>query len=236
MTAAGVTLAAVMHWGDHELVRGLLAPLALLWATPTAAEQTSVAEQPTAPLPGYPASPRLDLVETLFGQKVADPYRWLEKDPQTDPMVADWVARENALPGYQGWAKGIRLGFTSDYPFGMQDKKTQSYLDAGFNSKYVNIIKLKRDVKLFFFVSKLKLNKFRTKLRNEMKINQQSYASEKESYLLQIGEIETNLRLKTCNEEALIRKTKQQSQVCTLAPRFTSICLSKFYIYCIVFI
>ena len=30
----------------------------------------------------------------------------------------------------------------------------------GFNSKYVNIIKLKRDVKLFFFVSKLKLNKF----------------------------------------------------------------------------
>jgi hypothetical protein len=48
-----------------------------------------------------------------------------------------WVARENGLPGYQDWAKGIRLGFTSDYPFGMQDKKTQSYLDAGYKSKYV---------------------------------------------------------------------------------------------------
>ena len=51
--------------------------------------------------------------------------------------ASGWVARENALPGYQGWAKEIRLGFTSDYPFGMQDKKTQSYLDSGYTSKYV---------------------------------------------------------------------------------------------------
>ncbi len=48
-----------------------------------------------------------------------------------------WVARENSLPGFDGWAKGIDLGFAGDYPFRVQDKKTQTYLDAGYKSKYV---------------------------------------------------------------------------------------------------
>ncbi len=45
----------------------------------------------------YPETRRDDLVETLFGEKIADPYRWLENDVRQDKEVADWVARENAL-------------------------------------------------------------------------------------------------------------------------------------------
>jgi prolyl oligopeptidase len=50
-----------------------------------------------APPPlAYPATRRLDLVETRFGVPVADPYRWLEKDARADPDVQAWVAAENA--------------------------------------------------------------------------------------------------------------------------------------------
>nr|WP_246448078.1 prolyl oligopeptidase family serine peptidase [Novosphingobium flavum] len=45
----------------------------------------------------YPETRRDDLVETLFGERIADPYRWLENDVRTDGEVADWVARENAV-------------------------------------------------------------------------------------------------------------------------------------------
>ena len=47
--------------------------------------------------PHYPETRRGDVVETLFGEKIADPYRWLENDVRNDPEVADWVAR--AEPG-----------------------------------------------------------------------------------------------------------------------------------------
>jgi prolyl oligopeptidase len=63
----------------------------------------------TSPLvrPAYPATRRLDLVETRFGVSVADPYRWLEADVRSDADVRDWVTAENeasfaylrALPG-----------------------------------------------------------------------------------------------------------------------------------------
>jgi prolyl oligopeptidase len=43
----------------------------------------------------YPAAERLDLVETLHGHRVADPYRWLE-DP-TDPRTKEWSAAQDAL-------------------------------------------------------------------------------------------------------------------------------------------
>ena len=45
----------------------------------------------------YPETPRGDVVETQFGEKVADPYRWLEADVRHDPKVADWVSRESAF-------------------------------------------------------------------------------------------------------------------------------------------
>ena len=43
----------------------------------------------------YPAAERLDLVETLHGHHVADPYRWLE-DP-ADPRTKEWSAAQDAL-------------------------------------------------------------------------------------------------------------------------------------------
>jgi prolyl oligopeptidase len=43
----------------------------------------------------YPAAPRLDLVDDLFGHRVADPYRWLE-DPE-DPRTREWTASQDAL-------------------------------------------------------------------------------------------------------------------------------------------
>ncbi len=45
----------------------------------------------------YPATRRDPVVETRFGEAVADPYRWLENDVRSDPQVADWVARQNAV-------------------------------------------------------------------------------------------------------------------------------------------
>ncbi|MDD3798090.1 MAG: prolyl oligopeptidase family serine peptidase [Novosphingobium sp.] len=47
--------------------------------------------------PAYPETRRDGVVDTLFGERIADPYRWLEDDVRNDPEVADWVARENAV-------------------------------------------------------------------------------------------------------------------------------------------
>jgi prolyl oligopeptidase len=43
----------------------------------------------------YPATRRDDLVETIHGAQVADPYRWLED--AKDPNVAAWTAAEDTL-------------------------------------------------------------------------------------------------------------------------------------------
>jgi prolyl oligopeptidase len=45
--------------------------------------------------PDYPPAERLDLVETLHGRAVADPYRWLE-DP-ADPRTVTWAAAQDEL-------------------------------------------------------------------------------------------------------------------------------------------
>jgi len=45
----------------------------------------------------YPPTTRDDTVDTLFGQDVADPYRWLENDVRVDPAVRGWVDAENAV-------------------------------------------------------------------------------------------------------------------------------------------
>jgi len=47
--------------------------------------------------PDYPETRRSDVAETLFGEQIADPYRWLENDVRNDPEVADWVERQNAV-------------------------------------------------------------------------------------------------------------------------------------------
>jgi prolyl oligopeptidase len=45
----------------------------------------------------YPETRRGDVVETLFGEEIADPYRWLEEDVRNSEEVAAWVERQNAV-------------------------------------------------------------------------------------------------------------------------------------------
>ena len=69
----------------------LLAPVAL-----AAAPAPAIAQQMTAP--SYPETRRDESqVETLFGEQIADPYRWLEDDVRNSAEVADWVERQNAV-------------------------------------------------------------------------------------------------------------------------------------------
>lgn len=46
------------------------------------------------PVPPYPPSPRVPLDETVFGQTVSDPWRWLEADVRHDAHVAQWVSAQ----------------------------------------------------------------------------------------------------------------------------------------------
>ncbi|WP_321481007.1 prolyl oligopeptidase family serine peptidase [uncultured Bacteroides sp.] len=43
----------------------------------------------------YPDTPQVDTVDTYFGEKVADPYRWLEND--TSAATGAWVKAENEV-------------------------------------------------------------------------------------------------------------------------------------------
>ncbi|WP_306391668.1 prolyl oligopeptidase family serine peptidase [Telluria beijingensis] len=47
-------------------------------------------------VPVYPATRRVDVVDTMFGHRVADPYRWLEADARSDREVAAWIVEQNA--------------------------------------------------------------------------------------------------------------------------------------------
>ena len=51
----------------------------------------------------YPAAQRLDLVEDLFGHRVADPYRWLED--ADSPQTTQWLAAEESL--WEGYQAGL---------------------------------------------------------------------------------------------------------------------------------
>ena len=59
-----------------------------------------------APAPmQYPPTRRDDVVETRFGEHVADPYRWLEADVRVDPQVAEWVAAQSVFT--DAYLKGL---------------------------------------------------------------------------------------------------------------------------------
>ncbi|HMO68197.1 MAG TPA: prolyl oligopeptidase family serine peptidase [Novosphingobium sp.] len=45
----------------------------------------------------YPDTRRDDTAEVLFGETIADPYRWLENDVRADQDVADWVELQNRV-------------------------------------------------------------------------------------------------------------------------------------------
>uniref|UniRef100_UPI003B632E24 prolyl oligopeptidase family serine peptidase n=1 Tax=Sphingomonas sp. PL-96 TaxID=2887201 RepID=UPI003B632E24 len=82
----------------------------------------------------YPETRRVDQVDKLFGEKVEDPYRWLENDVRSDPEVAAWVAAENrvtdaylaTLPGRAIFKERLRT--LIDYErFGLPTKKGGHY-------------------------------------------------------------------------------------------------------------
>ncbi|MCW1381357.1 prolyl oligopeptidase family serine peptidase [Novosphingobium sp. KCTC 2891] len=83
------------------------------------AAQSAPLALPRLSLPPYPPTQRDALVERVFGEDVADPYRWLEQDVRSSPQVAQWVARQNAasagylarLPGRDAMAARIRTLF-----------------------------------------------------------------------------------------------------------------------------
>ena len=65
-----------------------LAAIALLTMT-TAAR----ADEPLT----YPETATVSVVETKFGEPVADPFRWLEADVRVDTKVRDWVTAQNKV-------------------------------------------------------------------------------------------------------------------------------------------
>jgi prolyl oligopeptidase len=53
--------------------------------------------QPAPPALTYPQTARGDVVEEQFGERVPDPYRWLENDVREDERVREWVTAENEV-------------------------------------------------------------------------------------------------------------------------------------------
>ena len=105
----------------------------------------------------YPQTRRGEVADTLFGERIADPYRWLENDVRSDPEVADWVARQNTatrayldrLPQRAWFAARIRTLFNYER-FGLPTKaggyyfyernsgllnQAQLYVRKGLNGK-----------------------------------------------------------------------------------------------------
>jgi len=82
----------------------------------------------------YPVSDRQDIVEEQFGERVADPYRWLEDDVRVNPKVAHWVAEQNALtnsylatlPARGAFTKRMTQLFSYER-FGVPKKKGSRY-------------------------------------------------------------------------------------------------------------
>jgi prolyl oligopeptidase len=97
----------------------------------------------------YPQTARSDVVEVQFGEKIADPYRWLENDVRSDPAVADWVKRQNSVTdGYlatlpqRGWF-AARIRDLMDFErFGLPEK-------AGANYFYLRNLGLQNQSQLF---------------------------------------------------------------------------------------
>ncbi|MEY2927413.1 MAG: hypothetical protein RL367_1890, partial [Pseudomonadota bacterium] len=65
--------------------------LIILLMTSPATAQT----QPAAI--SYPKTRATSRIDEQFGEKIADPYRWLENDVRNDPEVKAWVDAENKL-------------------------------------------------------------------------------------------------------------------------------------------
>ncbi len=105
------------------ILAALASPIAIVAATPVTAQTVT-----------YPETRSEPLTETIFGEEIADPYRWLENDVRNDPEVAAWVEAQNevtdayleTLPG-RDWFKE-RIGSLLDYErFGIPKKAGSRY-------------------------------------------------------------------------------------------------------------
>ena len=70
----------------------------------------------------YPEARKSEVVDDYHGTKVADPYRWMEDNPQTSPELMGWIKAERgvtdrylaSLPARQEFQK--RITELWDYP------------------------------------------------------------------------------------------------------------------------
>lgn len=114
-------------------------------ASPPAVGGTADAMRLTRP--AYPATRRDSVVDLAFGERVADPYRWLENDVRRDSEVAGWVLRQDAvtrayldrLPARAAFAARIRR--LLDYErFGIPRKAGGRYFftrNSGLQNQHV---------------------------------------------------------------------------------------------------
>ncbi len=92
----------------------------------------------------YPETRRGDVVETQFGEEIADPYRWLENDVRNDEEVAAWVKAQNdvseaylgQLPG-TAWFKETLAELIDYERFGIPSKAGDRYFYS-YNSGLMN--------------------------------------------------------------------------------------------------
>ncbi len=80
--------------------------LALVAASLLAVPFSAPLSAETEALPQYPETRTDPIVETFFGEEVADPYRWLEEDVRNNEEVADWVTRQNTVT--EGYLEGLK--------------------------------------------------------------------------------------------------------------------------------
>lgn len=84
--------------------------------------------------PAIPSTRRDPLVDTRFGERVADPYRWLEGDPRNDGPVRAWIAQQAAaaelylqrLPARDAFARSLATLYATER-FGLPRKAGPRY-------------------------------------------------------------------------------------------------------------
>ncbi len=94
----------------------------------------SAAIAETVQVPNYPETRTVPVTEEIFGETIADPYRWLEEDVRSSTQVADWVERQNQVTeGFLGQLKGNawfkqRIGALLNFErFGIPRKAGENY-------------------------------------------------------------------------------------------------------------
>lgn len=111
-----------------------VAALAALPVSAFAQQNSAATSDSKEPMITYPQTRADDVSETIFGQEIADPYRWLEDDVRVNPEVAKWVETQNVvtdaflakLPGREAYEARIKELY--DYErFGIPAEKGGRY-------------------------------------------------------------------------------------------------------------